>query len=72
MIGMAHGTGSASGLDEGPSTRQTGGSGKSLKEVGTLPGGREKAKAAKKKKGKLAKLLTGNKKKAPKRRRVKR
>ena len=38
MAGMFHGTGSVSGRDEGPSTVETGGSGKSLRTIGSTTG----------------------------------
>lgn len=39
---MFHGTGSVSGRDEGPSTVETGGSGKSLRTIGGSGGGAER------------------------------
>ncbi len=42
MAGMLHGTGSVSGRDEGPSTVETGGSGKSLRAIGRTTGAERK------------------------------
>lgn len=42
MAGMFHGTGSVSGRDEGPSTVETGGSGKSLRTIGRTTGAERK------------------------------
>lgn len=44
MAGMLHGTGSVSGRDEGPSTVETGGSGKSLRKIGRTTGAEVKKK----------------------------